>query len=295
MRSQVAATVAGRLQSPDYLASRALKAALYPKSDPTLRQATPATVSGLTLADIQDYFSKVFRPDQTVIIVIGKVTPEQARQVIEQYFGQWTAFGPKPNVLLPPVPPNTPASMAVPDASRVQDEVDLAETLGLTRSHPDYYALVLGNHVLGGGFYATRLYQQLREATGLVYSVEVGLEANQTRALYAIEYACDPDNVAKVQGIVAHNLREMQSQKVNPDELCQAKLMLLRRIPLSESSLRSIALGLIKRDILDLPPDEPIAAAKDYAALTAEQVQAAFAKWLRPADLVKITRGPQPK
>ncbi len=295
VRSQVAATVAGRLQSPDYLASRALKAALYPPSDPTLRQATPATVSGLTLANIQDYFSKVFRPDQTVIIVIGKVTPEQARQVIEQYFGPWTASGPKPNILLPPVPPNTPASVAVPDSSRVQDEVDLAETLGLTRSNPDYYALALGNHVLGGGFYATRLYQQLREATGLVYSVEVELEANQTRALYAIEYACDPDNVAKVQGIVEHNLMEMQSQKVNPDELRQAKLMLLRRIPLSESSLPSIAMGLIKRSILDLPPDEPIAAAKDYAALTAEQVQAAFAKWVRPAALVKITRGPLPK
>src|SRR5208337_1106950 len=144
-------------------------------------------------------------------------------------------------------------------------------------------------------FYATRLYQQLREATGLVYSVEVEPEANQTRALYAIEYACDPDNVAKVQGIVAHNLMEMQSQKVNPDELRQAKLMLLRRIPLSESSLQRIAMGLIRRSILDLPPDEPIAAAKDYAALTAEQVQAAFAKWVRPAALVKITRGPLPK
>jgi len=177
----------------------------------------------------------------------------------------------------------------------VQDGVDLAETLGLTRSNPDYYALVLGNHVLGGGFYATRLYRELREKTGLVYSVEVELQAHQTRALYAIDYACDPDNVAKVHGIVERNLMEMQSQIVNPDELRQAKLMLLRRIPLSESSLQSIAKGLIKRSILDLPPDEPITAAKDYAAMTAEQVQAAFAKWVRPADLVQITQGPLPK
>jgi zinc protease len=71
--------------------------------------------------------------------------------------------------------------------------------------------------------------------------------------------------------------------------------MLLRRIPLSESSLPSIAKGLIKRSILDLPPDEPITAAKDYAALTAEQVKAAFAKWIRPADLVQVTQGPLPK
>jgi zinc protease len=125
--------------------------------------------------------------------------------------------------------------------------------------------------------------------------VEVELQAHQTRALYAIDYACDPDNVAKVHGIVERNLMEMQSQMVNPDELRQAKLMLLRRIPLSESSLQSIAKGLIKRSILDLPPDEPITAAKDYAAMTAEQVQAAFAKWVRPADLVQITQGPLPK
>ncbi|MGP8050288.1 MAG: M16 family metallopeptidase [Desulfobaccales bacterium] len=295
VRTQIADTVAGKLQSPDYLARRAVKTALYPQGDPTLRQATPDTVSALTLAGVQNYFSKVFRPDQSIIVVIGKVTPERAKQVIEQYFGPWTAAGPKPNILLPPVPNNAAADVAVPDASRVQDEVSLEETLGLTRSNPDYYAVVLGNHVLGGGFYATRLYQQLREETGLVYSVEVELRANQTRCLYGIAYACDPDNVARVQSIVARNLLEMQSQPVKPDELRQAKLMLLRSIPLSESSLAQIAKGLLNRSILDLPPDEPVIAAKDYAALTAEQVQAAFARWVRPADLVKVTQGPLPK
>lgn len=295
VRSQVAATVAGRLQSPDYLARRAFKTALFPEADPALRQPTPATVSGLTLENVKDYFSKVFRPDETVIVVIGKVTPADAKEVIERYFGQWQATGPKPNILFPPVPPNTSATVAVPDASRVQVKVNLGETVGLTRSNPDYYALVLGNHVLGGGFYATRLYQQLREKTGLVYFVDVGLDANQTRGLYAVEYACDPDNVAKVHDIVDRNLIEMQTQEVNPDELRQAKLMLLRRIPLSESSLGSIARGLISRSILDLPPDEPITAAKDYVAMTAGQVQAAFAKWVRPADLVQVTQGPLPK
>ena len=136
VRTQIADTVAGKLQSPDYLARRAVKTALYPQGDPTLRQATPDTVSALTLAGVQDYFSKVFRPDQSIIVVIGKVTPERAKQVIELYFGPWTAAGPKPNILLPPVPNNAAADVAVPDASRVQDEVSLEETLGLTRPIP---------------------------------------------------------------------------------------------------------------------------------------------------------------
>ena len=91
--------------------------------------------------------------------------------MIEKHFGSWRASGPKPETLLPPVPPNRPSSTSVPDHSRVQDKVTLAETLGLNRANPDYYALQLGNHVLGGAFYATRLYQGMREKSGLVYYV----------------------------------------------------------------------------------------------------------------------------
>jgi zinc protease len=295
VRSQLAAAVAGQLQSPDYLTHQALRAALYPKHDPALREPTPATVSALKLQDVRDYYRHVFRPDETTIVVIGKVDPERARRVIESYFGRWEASGPKPDILLPPVPPNTPSTVAVPNASRVQVRVMLAETLGLTRSTPDYYTLRLGNHVLGGGFYATRLYRQLREQTGLVYEVSVSLEANQTRASYAVEYACDPDNVSRARGIVERNLRAMQTQLVRPEELRQAKAALLRHIPLAESSLDSIAAGLLSRSALDLPLDEPTRAARHYVALTAEQVRAAFRRWLRPDDLVQVTEGPTPQ
>jgi zinc protease len=295
VRTQVAGAVAGQLQSPDYLSGRALKAALFPKHDPTLRQATPVSVSGLSLADVKDYFKSVFRPDKTAIMVIGNVTPERAKAAIERYFGGWQAIGPKPNTLLPPVPPNAPAVVAVPDVSRIQDSVVLAGTLGLTRANPDYYALNLGDHVLGGGFYATRLYQDLRQKTGLVYFVSVETRAYQTRALYAIHYGCNPDNVAKARGIVEQNLHQMMSQPVEPDELRQAQAMLLKEITLSESSLDSISQGLISRWVLDLPWDEPTIAARHYLALTPDQVKAAFAKWLRPEALVQVTQGPAPQ
>jgi zinc protease len=295
VRSQVAAAVAGQLQSPDHLTNRALKEALYPPGDPTLRQPTPATVNALRLAEVQAYFAKVFRPDETTMVVIGKVTPERAKAVIAKYFGAWKASGPKPPTLLPPVPPNGPATVAVPDSSRIQDKVLLAETLGLTRANPDYYALALGNHVLGGAFYATRLYQDLREQSGLVYYVGVELEADQTRAAYAINYGCDPGNVGKARAIVRRNLELMQTEPVSPEELRQAQTMLLREIPLKESSLSSIALGLISRSLLDLPLDEPTVAAKRYVSLTAPQVQEAFAKWLRLPDLVQVTEGPAPQ
>jgi zinc protease len=292
IRNQTAAAAAGRLQSPEYLTKRAVHAALFPKNDPTLRQATPATVSSLSLQDVKDYYHKAFRPDLTTLVVIGKVTPAGAREVIEKYFGSWKAIGPRPNTLLPPVPPNQPSMTVVPDNSRVQDKVTLAETLGLNRSNPDYYALQLGNHVLGGAFYATRLYQDLREETGLVYYVSPSLDIGLTRSLYEISYGCDPQNVAAARAIIERDLREMLTTPVTPEELEQAKALLLREIPLSESSVDSIAEGLIYRATHDLPLDEPTLAARRYLKLTAEEVRKAFARWIRPGDLVQVTQGP---
>ena len=295
VQKQAADSAAGRLKSPDYLTGRALKAALFPKHDLALRQATPATILSLTLKDVKDYYQKVFRPDLTTIVVIGKVTNKEARSVIEKYFGSWKATGPKPETLLPPVPPNKPSVTHVPDISRIQDSVILSETLGLTRSDPDYYALELGNHVLGGAFYATRLYRDLREETGLVYYVGSSFDIGQKRSVYSVAYGCDPGNVLKARAIVERNLKMMQTSPVTEAEINQAKALLLRDIPLSESSVGSIAGGLLYRATHDLPLDEPTLAARRYEKLTAEQVKAAFKKWLRPGDLVQVTEGPMPK
>ena len=292
---QLTQIVAARLQSPGYLAQRSLRAALFPPDDPSLRQATPEGVRALPLEDVHAYYRKVFRPDLTTIVVVGKVSPEQARATIEKYFGAWSASGAKPDTDLPPVPANKPSTVVVPDASRVQDTVILAQNLALTRSDPDYYALELGSAVLGGGFYSTRLSIELRKNTGLVYSVGSSLQAGRTRGAYFIQYACDPQNVTKAANIAVQELKSMQSAAPSSDELLRVKALLLRQIPLSEASVDGIAHGLIARRELDLPLDEPWMAARRYIDLTPAQVQAAFQKWMRPEDLVRVTQGPAPQ
>ena len=295
VRQQVAATVAGELQSPDYLTHRALRHALFPQKDPTLRQATQDSIKALRLPDVRAYYQKIYRPDLTTIVIIGNVKVETAQAVVQKYFGLWEARGPKPNVLLPAVPDNKPSVVTVPNNTRVQDRVILAETLQLKRSDPDYYALELGNHVLGGGFYATRLYRDLREKTGLVYHIDTFFDVDKTRALYIVRYACDPSNVSSAHAIITRNLQAMQTDPVTPEELKVAKAMVLREIPLSESSLESIAGGFISRTELGLPLQEPSLAAKHYLALTADQVRAAFARHLRPQDLILVAEGPKPE
>jgi len=295
VQQETISAVTGQLQSPSHLARRAMRTALYPKGDPALRQPTPESVRTLTLDDVKAYYRQVFRPDMTTIVVIGQVTPEKAKATIEKYFGDWTATGPKPETNFPPVPPNPPAASVVPDASRVQDEVTLAQTLGLTRSHPDYYALRVGNQVLSGAAFASRLFRDLREQSGLVYSVDTMLDAGKNRSIFAVFYACDPPNVSKARGLVERDLREMQTRPVTAAELKQAKTLLIRRIPLSTSSTDSIAAELLDLSARDLPLDEPFRAATRYLATTAAEVQAAFAKWIRPGDFVQVTLGPKPE
>jgi zinc protease len=148
LRDQLAASIAARNESPGFLTSHSLRQALVPATDPSLRFATPASLHALTPGQVQAYYRSAFRPDLTTIVVIGKVTPQQAIAVVEKYFGSWKASGPKPATDLPLAPPNRPNVVAVPDSSRVQDIVVLAQTLPLTRSNPDYYPLQLGNAVL---------------------------------------------------------------------------------------------------------------------------------------------------
>ncbi len=295
VRGQVAQFVAGTLATPEYRANRALDSALLPKGDPALREATPPTVSALTLADIKSYYAKVFRPDMTTIAVIGDVTPEEARTVFEKWFGAWKSEGTKPTVTLPAVPPNQPAAVNVPDPTRVQDLVELAQEVPINRFNPDYYALQLGDHVLGGGFYATRLYRDLRQKTGYVYNVDNALHATETRATYSVTYGCDPENVSKARLLVERDLVAMRTTDVTEAELQQAKALLLRQITMSESSEDAVASGFVARALVGLPLDESIRAAQRYYALSAEQVRAAFQKWIRPDAFVQVVRGPAPK
>ncbi|HUL01545.1 MAG TPA: pitrilysin family protein [Nitrospirota bacterium] len=284
----------GQFQTPAYLSQRALREALYPRGDPALRQASPETVGTLTMKDVISYYEKGFRPDMTTIVVIGKVTPAQARMLVEKFFGSWTASGPRPSTELPPVPLNKASAATIPDEGRVQDQVTLAEMIGVNRSHPDYYRLQLANHILSGAFYATRLYRDLREKTGLVYVVESFIETKMNRSLFGIYFACDPQNVVQVRTLVERNIREMQTDLVTKEELERAKILLLRQILLSEASTDSIAEGLLSRSMGDLALDEPVQAAVQYLETTAEQVRNAFATWVRADDFVQVVMSAKP-
>ena len=295
VQAQTAGAVAGQIASPDFAAGQALKGALYPKKDPSLRHATPESVNSLSYGDVTDYYQKTFRPDLTTLVVVGDVDPTQVRKAVEHRFGAWQAKGDTPNVDLPPVPANKAATIHVPDSARVQDTVQLAETLDLHRTDTAYHALELGNQVLTGGFYASRLYRELRAERGLVYYIHSGLHAGRTRSQLAFEYGSQPDKVAEANRLIADALTDMAKAPVSATELHRARAGLVRQVPLGEAGADAIGMGLLSRIEQGVPLDEPYRAARAYQALDAKAVQAAFKRWIRPDALVHVIQGPAPK
>jgi zinc protease len=254
----------------------------------------PQSVSSLTLEDVRTHHAATFRPDLTTITIIGDIAPEAARTVVETYFGSWSAQGPTPDPTLPPVPKNMAKEFAVADPQAVQASVTLAQEVGLTRFDPDYYAIQVGNSVLGGGFYATRLYHDLRQVAGLVYNVDDDFTAGRTRSVYTVTFGSDPPNVAKARDLIVRDLRAMQTDDVTAGELHQAKALLLRQMALQQSSEDAIAGLLLARAQIGLPLDESRRMGQRFFDMTADEVRDAFARWIRPEDFVQVIRGPQP-
>lgn len=290
-RAQLADNLAGRQHTPGYLASLAVKRAMVPEGDPTLRQATPDSVMALRLEDVRAYYAATFRPDLTTIVIVGDVTPEQARAVVQDTFGAWHANGPAPAIDLPPVGHNPSSLAEIADNSALQDNVTLVQTLGVPVGHPDRYTLLLGNTVLGSGF-SSRLYQDLRVRSGYVYSIGSDMDWSRTRADYSVSFGADPANAEKARQMVVHSLKELQVNPVSEGELTRAKAELLRRLPMQRASVGGIAKQYLRLIDLGRPLDSARRAAERYLAITADDIQQAFAKWIRPDDLAQVIRGP---
>jgi len=289
---QVIQELAGDMRSPEAQSSQALATALLPPGDPELHEIKPGTLRRMNLTLLQKFYVSAIRPDLTTIVVVGDVTPEAAKEVVEKWFGTWRASGPTPDTTLPAVPMNTASSIEISDPGAGEDTVTFAEQLPLDRSDPDYLPLKLGNTILGGDFEGARLYHDLRQVSGYVYSVNLDLNAAAKRAEYAINFGAAPENTANADAIIRRDIEEMRATEVSQEELHQAKAYLLRQIPLNEASEEDVALGLLARAEAGLPLDEPLLEARKYLDITAAQVREAFVEKVRTDAFVRVVRGP---
>ncbi len=294
LKAQTVGELTGQMDSPDHLAEVALTKALYPASDPEQRYATPQSAGSLSLANVKDYFANAYRPDLTTIVVIGDTTPEQARSVIEKYFGAWKAQGPKPNVDYPTAPNNGAASIQIPATGRVQSSVRLVQTLALTRLDPDFAGLRVADTVYGRGF-SSILFNDLREKNGLVYSADSSFSPEKTRSTFEVNFASDPDKIEPAQRLAIADLSNLGAKTVNSDQVLRSKAMLLAEVPLRQQSFSGVASLFLGYSAFGLPLDQNLIDAGRELSLTPEQMRSVVAKWIRPNDFVRIIIGPAPK
>jgi len=259
--------------------------------DPSLRHASESTVSALTQADLIDYTRTYWRPDLTTIAVVGDVTPDQVRSVLENAFGGWSAQGPKPDPRAMPFPAAHSGHEYVGTAAN-QVYVRLGEP-AVGRNNPDYDTFLVLNQILGaGGDFESRLWQELRQKRGLVYSVASSVDAGRDRGDFKIEMNASPDKVVEAVNFVRSELRTLQTRPVTQTELDDAKLRLVSDALLDEASADGQVQQLLDIGTNDLPLDYYRTLNERFASITAADVERVAQKYLDPAQLVEIYAGP---
>jgi zinc protease len=183
----------------------------------------------------------------------------------------------------------------VPNAYASQDQVLMGHMLDVNLANPDRYALALANNVLGGNGFASRLMTDIRVRHGYAYGASSGLNIDRSRSMFYVYYGSDPDKVAPVDALVAADIEALQSTPIKAEELDNARQFEIRSIPLGVSSVNGIARSLLSWSWHGEPLDQPMVAARYYLNLTAEQVQDACKKYLKPKNLVQVVQGPEPK
>jgi zinc protease len=164
---------------------------------------------------------------------------------------------------------------------------------GVGRNSPDYDTFLVLNQILGaGGAFESRLWQELRQKRGLVYSVASTVDAGNDRGDFKVELNASPGKVVEAVAFVRSELRTLQSEPVTQIELNDAKLRLVSDALLDESSAEGQVRQLLDIGTNDLPLDYYRTLNDRFANITAADVERVAKKYLDPSQLVEIYAGP---
>jgi zinc protease len=293
-RQHAAEELQTALNGSNSIATRRAAAFLLPPGDPELREPTVNGIQALTLDDVKTYYEKTIRPDLTTIVVVGNVTPEAARSAIEREFASWHATGDVPDIRLAALPLNGPGDVRL-QLPVGQDSVVFRQIVDITRTTPQIYPLLLGNAILGGGTLGpeqSRLFRDLRQNAGLVYTIASRLAPRRERYQLSIEFACLPANATRIGSLIDAEIQRMQSEPVGSFELSLVKASTVRQNVIADSSIESIGKALLDDAANGFPFDQRQIDARDFLATDARAIQDAFAAYIHPQNFVRVIEGP---
>jgi zinc protease len=268
----------------------------HPYGRPGLGRAD--TLNKLKPQDCREFHRMAFAPGRTILAIVGDFDPQQIRKEVERLTADWKG-NTQPAVPFPPAVPTPPTikefrqtNVTRRDAAQLQV---LLGHLGIRRTNPDYYKLLVMDYILGtGSGFTDRLSGNLRDRKGLAYSVSANItnSAGDEPGTFMASIGTFPDKLTEVkQGLLAE-IERLRSERPTDREVEDVKQYLLGSLPFHLSTTDQIADQLVQLERFGLGFGYFAEFRKQVAAVTPADVQAVAQKHLDPTRMVLIAVGP---
>ncbi|HUR00658.1 MAG TPA: pitrilysin family protein [Gemmatimonadaceae bacterium] len=249
---------------------------------------TEASVKSLSTADLQAYYQANFKPNNSTLIIVGDVNPDQIEAKVNSVFGGWQRGDVRTLTYGDPPKASTTTIYLVDKPGAAQSSFRIG-AVGVPRSTKDFFALSVMNSILGGTF-TSRLMQNLRETKGYTYGASSRFDMRQQAGPFV---ATAEIVAAKTDSALIEFMKELNGirQAVPPDELLRAKRYLQLQLPGNFETTQDIASALIPVAIYSLPLDYYNNYVQNIEAVTQADVARVAQQYINPGSLAVVIVG----
>jgi zinc protease len=249
-------------------------------------------VAGLTRADLRTFHKTYYRPDSTLIAVVGDITPQQAAEKITRVLGSWHVPGPAHPVAIPDVRGLTTAfKKIVSIPGKTQADIILGFP-GLARSSADFHPANVANLILGVLGLSGRLGDSVRDKQGLAYYVYSSVRAGIGAGPWVVRAGVNPANVDKAIAGIMDELTRLRQDPVSADELSEAQDYLTGSLALRLETNDGVASMLLNMETFNLGLDYLERYNGIIRGLTAPLLLETAQKYIDLERLVVVVAGP---
>ncbi|MET1115736.1 MAG: pitrilysin family protein [Comamonas sp.] len=283
---------------PGTVAAKAFSAAVY-GGHPYGQQSAVATLERIDVSAMQAFHRNLINACSARVSIVGALNRAQADQLVQQLLGPLQASdatGANAGAACPQQPAlaEVPALAAarnldIPFAS-AQAHVLIGQP-GITRRNPDFLAVMVGNHILGGGGFTSRLMEQVREKRGLSYSVYSTFSPGLHAGAFVIGLQTRSDQASEAIKVSKQVLADFVAKGPTDTELRAAKDNLIGGFALRIDSNRKLLANVANIAWNGLPLDYLEHWTERVEALTADEVRAAMTRMLQPERMVTLSVG----
>ena len=279
-------TLKEALTRPGSIAGNAFWSAMYP-AHPYGRQATPESVSALKRTDLEAFYRNHYAAQQATLTIVGDMSRTQAEAMTQQLTSDLPLSAERLALQTPQMGPANEHRIA---HSAAQAHV-LIGLPALKRGDADYFPLIVGNYSLGGGGFVSRLVKEVREKRGFAYSVQSFFMPLAQTGPFQIGLQTKKSQVNDAVQVVHDVLAGFLADGPSEEELQAAKQNLVGSFPLRLDSNQKILENVALIGFYGLPLDYLDRYAENVEKVTATEIKAAFARHVRPENMITIVVG----